>query len=160
MEVLETKLPGLGVRYEFTTTDGEHVGVLVHRDGRREFLVYDSDDPDACSRTVGLGSEESAALVEMLGGSRITEQLGELRHEVEGLSIEWEPVGESSPLAGRTIGDGEIRSRTGASVVAIIRGQQSIPGPGPDFRVETGDTVLLIGSLDAVEAAARMLRGQ
>lgn len=160
MEVLETKLPGLGVRYEFTTADGEHVGVLVHRDGRREFLVYDREDPDACSRTVGLGTEESAALVEMLGGSRVTEQLGELRHEVEGLSIEWEPVGASAPLAGHTIGDGEIRSRTGASVVAVIRGHQSIPGPGPEFRIEVGDIVLLIGTLEAVESAARLLRGQ
>ena len=48
-DVRETKLPGVGVRHEFTTADGTDIGVLVHHDGRREILVYDSDDPDACS---------------------------------------------------------------------------------------------------------------
>ena len=48
-DVRETKLPGVGVRHEFTTDDGTDLGVLVHHDGRREILVYDSDDPDACS---------------------------------------------------------------------------------------------------------------
>ncbi len=86
--------------------------------------------------------------------------MSDLRHEVEGLSIEWVTLpSDGSGLAGQTIGDGHIRTRTGASVVAIIRGEASIPGPGPDFRFEPGDVALVVGSIDGVQAAQRLLIG-
>jgi len=44
--VRETNLPGIGVKHDFTTDDGREVGVLVHRDGRRDIVVYDAEDPD------------------------------------------------------------------------------------------------------------------
>ena len=43
-DVTETPLPGVGVRFEFTSGAGERVGVLVHRGGRRELMVYDAAD--------------------------------------------------------------------------------------------------------------------
>jgi TrkA domain protein len=157
MEVFETPLPGIGVRYEFMTGDRERLGVITRRDGRRELLLYDRDDPDTCRVTIELTPEEAATMVELLGGSRVTERLQDLRHEVEGLSIQWVTIASGTRMAGSTIADGEIRTRTGASVVAVIRGDQSIPGPGPDFRFDAGDVVLLMGSEPAVEAAERLL---
>ena len=157
MELFETRLPGVGVRYEFTNADGEHVGVLVRRDGRREIVLYDHDDPDSCRAVVALDQHEAAALVELLGGSKVTERLADLRHEVEGLSIEWITMPVAGGLTGRTIGEGRIRTVTGASVVAVIRGEQSIPGPGPDLRFAPADVVLLMGTADGVQAAARVL---
>jgi TrkA domain protein len=157
MEVFETRLPGLGTRYEFQTTSGERIGVLVRRDGRREIALYDVDDPDACAASITLGTAEAATLVDLLGGSRITERLADLRHEVEGLSIEWITMQAGVGLSGRTIADGRIRTATGASVVAVIRDNQSIPGPGPELRFEAGDVVLLMGTADAVQAGARLL---
>lgn len=157
MELFETQLPGVGVRYDFTTSGGDRVGVVVHRDGRREFLVYDEGDPDACRTTVWLSNEESAAMVELLGGSKVTEKIGDLRHEVEGLAIEWITLPASGGLTGRTIGDGAIRTRTGASVVAVIRGDVSIPGPGPDFTLGAGDVALVVGSVEGVRAATQLL---
>ena len=159
MEVFETPLPGVGVRYEFTTSAEDRIGVVVRRDGRRELVLYDDVDPDACRDSVELSEHESAALVEMLGGSKVTERIGDLRHEVEGLSIEWVAMGADRGLTGRTIGEGMIRTKTGASVVAVIRGETSIPGPGPDFRFEVGDTALVIGSVEGVQSAARVLAG-
>jgi len=159
MEVFETRLPGIGIRYEFTSATNDHLGVLVHRDGRRDLVLYDHDDPDSCSFSLELNAEESAVLVEMLGGSKVTERVGDLRHEVEGLSIEWVTMPISGGLTGRTIGDGGIRSATGASVVAVIRGATSVPGPGPSFLFETGDVALVTGSVEGVLAAARLLAG-
>jgi K+:H+ antiporter subunit KhtT len=159
MEVFETPLPGIGVRHEFTTKSGERVGVVTRRDGRRDLLLYDREDPDSCREIVELAPDEAATMVELLGGSRVTERLQDLRHEVEGLSIQWVTITSGQGLAGRTIGDGQIRTRTGASVVAIIRGDESIPGPGPDFGFAEGDVVLLMGSEPAVAAAERLLIG-
>jgi TrkA domain protein len=47
-DVQETQLPGVGIRYDFVTKEGDRVGVLVHRSGRRELLLYQRDDPDSC----------------------------------------------------------------------------------------------------------------
>lgn len=157
MELFETPLPGVGVRYEFTSAAGDRLGVIVRRDARRELLLYDEDDPDACRDTVSLTGEESATLVELLGGTKVTERMADLRHEVEGLSIEWVTLETGHGLAGKTIGDGRIRTETGASVVAVIRGEQSIPGPGPDFRLEAGDVALVVGSIEGVQKALRLL---
>jgi TrkA domain protein len=157
MEVFETPLPGVGVRHEFTTKSGERVGVVTRRDGRRELLLYDRWDPDSCRESVELSPEEAATMVELLGGSRVTERLEDLRLDVEGLSIQWVTIESAQGLAGKTIAEGEIRTRTGASVVAVIRGETSIPGPGPDFQFHAGDVVLLMGSDQAVEAAERLL---
>jgi TrkA domain protein len=122
-------------------------------------VLYDERDPDRCRDLVGLTGEEAATLVELLGGTKVTERVADLRHEVEGLSIEWVTIPPSSGLSGKTIGDGQIRTQTGASVVAVIRGDRSIPGPGPDFGLEAGDVALVIGSVDGVQRAAQLLAG-
>lgn len=159
MEVFETRLPGVGVRYEFATDAGDRLGVVVRRDGMREVAVYDGDDPDKCRAAVTVAPSEAAVLVELLGGSKLTERLADLRHEVEGLSIEWVTMRADAGLTGRTIGEGRIRTDTGASVVAVIRGDTSFPGPGPDFRFEAGDVVLVMGGAQAVDAAVARLAG-
>lgn len=157
MEVFETPLPGIGSRYEFTTAAGDRVGVVARRDRRREFVLYDEVDPDACRASVELTGEESAVMVELLGGTKLTERLSDLRHEVEGLAIEWITVPPGAGLIGQTIGDTRLRTVTGASVVAIIRGGTSIPGPGPELAFEADDVVLVIGAVDNVRTAGELL---
>ncbi len=157
MEVFETHLPGVGSRYELTTAAGDRIAVVARRDRRRELVIYDDEDPDTCRATVELNSEEAAVVVELLGGTKLTERLADLRHEVEGLAIEWITMPEHGGLSGRTIGDGQIRTATGASVVAVIRDGRSIPGPGPEFRFEPADVVLTVGTVASVEAASDIL---
>ena len=88
-DVRETKLPGVGVRHEFTTEDGTDIGVIVHHDGRREILVYDTDDPDTCSSLVTLSAADTRTVGELLGASRVTEAVSAVQQEIEGLAIEW-----------------------------------------------------------------------
>ena len=38
--VNEVELPGIGVRYEFVTEGGARVGVVHHRTGERELVLY------------------------------------------------------------------------------------------------------------------------
>ena len=158
-DVRETKLPGVGVRHEFTTDDGEHVGVLVHRDGRRELLVYDRDDPDACRWMLSMSVADTRTIGELLGASRVTEEVDAVvRQEIEGLSIEWMEVPEGSPAAGRTIGDGEYRTKTGASIVAVIRGDKTIPAPGPDQAMYEGDVIVAVGTNEGLVRVREILR--
>lgn len=142
----ETQLPGVGVRFDFTTTRGEDVGVIVHRGGRRELIVYDNDDPDRCSTVLHLSVEDAHTLNEVLGGSRINELTTTVEKEIEGLSIDWITVPETSTFIGKSIGEGLIRSRTGVSIVAVLRGSETFPSPNPTFIFEAGDVAVAIGT--------------
>jgi len=156
-EIEETHLPGLGVRYEFRTSRGTRLGIVHHRTGRRELVVYHPDDPDASRDVIALDPDDSATLAEMLGASRVSEQLDRLQ-TVEGLAIDWLPVSGDSPFAGRPIGDTQARSRTGTSIVAVIRGDGAVPAPGPDFGLEAGDTLLVVGTPRGIENLSVLLR--
>lgn len=155
--VRETKLPGVGVRHEFTSERGETIGVLVHHDGRRDVLVYSAEDPDACAATIELSRADTRTMSELLGASQIAEVLGVVQQEVAGLAIEWIELPEDSPGTGASIAEGEYRRRTGASIVAVLRGGESIPAPNPDFVLQAGDTVVAIGTRDGVGTLTSLL---
>lgn len=156
-EVTETMLPGVGVRHEIVTGSGQRVGVLVHHNGRRELLVYDVADPDACSAVVTLDHDETRTLAELLGATRVTEEVHDILHDIEGQAIEWITVTPGSAAAGATIGDGNYRSRTGASIVTVIRNEKPVPAPGPEFRLEGGDLVVAVGSSAALRDLQALL---
>jgi TrkA domain protein len=158
-DIAETPLPGVGVRYDLTTAEGDRLGVIAQRSGRYELLVYDPRDPDACRARVRLDRSDAHALVDLLGGSRIVERLGSLRQHLTGLALDWISIPDSSPARGRTIAETELRGATGASVVAIIRGDTTVTAPGPDDRIEAGDVVVVVGTDDGISAASERLRG-
>jgi TrkA domain protein len=156
-EIREVKLPGLGVRYEFTTQEGKRVGVVSHRSGRKELYLADRGDPDAFKRMLGLSDKDARTLAEMLGGSRVAEELAELQQQIEGLAIDWLPLRNDSPFVGRTIGDARIRTRTGVSVVAVLRGENAIPAPGPELSLEPGDYLVVVGTTRGIEEVVELL---
>jgi TrkA domain protein len=156
--VSETPLPGLGVRFEFVTKTGVRLGVLQRQGGRIDLLIFAASDPDSASDSVSLDEEDARTLAELLGTSRVVEDLGRLRQRIEGLSIDWLPITEGSPFAGRTIGDTGARTRTGVSIVAVVRGESPIPAPGPDQPLEAGDTLVVVGTPRGIEDLVVILR--
>jgi len=158
-EVTETRLPGVGVLYEFTTADGERVGVLAHRGGRREILMYDRDDPDAASVVLHLSVDDTRTLAELLGTSQVTEAVAAVQREIEGLAIDWVRIASGSRYLGSTIGEGEFRTRTGVSIVAIVRGDTTIPAPGPDVEFAAGDVAVAVGTPEGLGQLRDLLRG-
>ena len=159
MHIQETPLPGVGLRHDFTTGAGRQIGVVTHLTGRRDLLVYDRDDPDACQEVIRLTDEESDALAELLGATRIVGRLGQLQQQVEGLAIDWLPIHPGSPYAHRTIGDTRARTRTGVSIVAVLRDRTAIAAPGPEFQLEPRDTAVVVGTPAGVQALAGILSG-
>lgn len=157
-EVTETQLPGVGVRHEFTTGRGDRVSVLVFRTGRREVALYDQEDPDAASAVLHLDEDDTRTLTDLLGGNAVTEAVAGMQ-QIEGVVLDWIPVSASSPLADRSIADGQIRTRTGASVVAIVRSDATIPAPDPTERLLAGDTVVAVGTVEGLRAMRQLLGG-
>jgi TrkA domain protein len=157
VDIERTELPGVGIRFDFITSTGHRVGVISHRTGKRELFICDRDDPDSPTGTVKLDGPESRALAEVLGGSRVVDDLFDLQHEVEGLSIDWIKVPEGSPYDGRTIADTAARTRTGVSFVAILREGRATPAPTPDVRIAAGDTLLVVGTPEGIKQVVALL---
>jgi TrkA domain protein len=153
----QTELPGVGVRYEFDTDRGVRVGVLQHLSGDRELLLYDKNDPDTCDRTVRLKDADAEALADLLGLSQLAQSLGAVREAVGGLVIEWITIVQGGPFEGKTIGDTRLRTQTGVSIIAVIHDSEPIPAPGPEQRLDAGDTVIVIGTLDGIHRAENLL---
>jgi TrkA domain protein len=157
MEVEQTALPGIGLRHEFTTQSGRRIGVVSHRTGRRDLVIYDKSDPDQACEAVKLNDEEADALCELLGAPRIVQRLNDLHRTVEGLVSLQLPILPDGPYAGRTMGDARIRTRTGASVVAVVRAGRVFASPGPDFELDGGDVVVVVGTPEGTSAASDIL---
>jgi TrkA domain protein len=157
MESRETTLPGVGLRHDFATRSGRQLGVISHRTGRRDLIVYNRRDPDAAQEVVRLTSEESDTLAELLGSSRVVARLAQLQQQVEGLAIDWLPIVAGSPYAGGTIADTQARTRTGVSIVAVLHNDTATPAPQPDFRFQVGDTLVVVGTTAGIRALSRLL---
>lgn len=157
----ETPLPGVGTRYDFDGRYGKRVGVITHRDGRREIFVTRRDDPDACAQTIVLADDEAEAVADLLGGSAVTRRMEQTQsmQDIEGLAMDWLPFEAGSPFAGQPLGATMLRTRTGASIVAIMRSGVAIPAPGPEFPLQAGDTVVVVGTPNGVKRAAKLLGG-
>lgn len=153
--VSHTHLPGVGDRYDLELRSSRRMGVIAHKTGKRELLVYDADDPDACRETVRLDDDEGHALADLLGGTSVAEQAQAAPVDIAGMTIDWMLVAEGSPAAGRSLGELDLREETGAIVVALVRGDETIPAPGPEQRFEAGDTVVVVGPAEAVGRAER-----
>ncbi|MEI9863964.1 MAG: TrkA C-terminal domain-containing protein [Limisphaerales bacterium] len=53
-----------------------------------------------------------------------------------------------------------MRTRTGASIVAIERNGANIINPGPDDELQVNDQVLVLGSDAHLERACKLLLGE
>jgi CPA2 family monovalent cation:H+ antiporter-2 len=66
-------------------------------------------------------------------------------------------LSEGAHAVGKTLAELDLRTRTGASVLAIVRERQEIAAPRGGVRLEARDVLALAGSRAAVAAACRLL---
>lgn len=159
MEVRETLLPGVGLRYEFDTAEGEQIGVVARRSGDFELVVFPADDPDTARPVARLTRAEAETLADILGAPRIAERFADLTREVPGLVSGQVVIEPDSPCAGRTLGATRARTLTGASVVAVVRGEEVIASPTPDVQLHAGDVLVVIGTADGIAGVERIVEG-
>ena len=157
MDIVETLLPGVGRRYEFTLSDGQRLCVVSTRDDNYTVSSYDSDDPDAGRTLFRLDEDEAVTMAEILGAPRIAVKLADLSREVPGLASEQIEIAQGSPYDGKTLGDTRARTRTGSSVVALVRDDQVIASPLPSQGLQGGDVLVVIGTADGIAKIRTLL---
>ena len=149
MVVRRTDLPGVGTKLSLDLEGGGQLVAVHHRVGHWEFARVSADGET--TPLVKLPSKEAEELGRIM--ARETEAEEENRREIlfQTIGLEWVTLEEGSPLPGQTLETSGIRPRTGASVIAVLRGDDSIPNPPPGFRFEPGDTLVVHRHREQVE---------
>ena len=83
--------------------------------------------------------------------------LHELLEAANSLEVHWFRLTEGNLLVGQTLAQANVRAKTGASVIAILREGHLIANPKSMTVFEVGDRVGLIGETDEIEAAQKLL---
>lgn len=158
MNVEETELPGLGVRKDFVTASGRRIGVVELREGESELFVSTWDDPDTCQASIPLTADEASTLGNLLGGQNIAMRLAEAHREVPGIVTRQFSITPDSPFVNQTMGKAQIRTRSGVSIVAIMREGEVVPSPAPDVVLHVGDLLVAVGTQEGLDSTADILR--
>jgi TrkA domain protein len=139
----ETRLPGIGTKYQLQPAAGGLVTLILHNDGRRELYLTRHEPEHAF---ISLTDDEARQLGAALGGAwqrpRIVE---ELELALGQLQIEWTAVPDSSPLLGQTLAECRFRADTGITVIAILREPEPVTAALPHHRIQQGDTLVTVG---------------
>lgn len=138
---------------------GGHVALVVRPDGERSLFHFLEDEDRPCD-ALKFSRDEAQQLANLMGEAYVAPpDLEKLDLALGELEIEWIELDARSPLVGDSLGSTRLRTRTGASVVAVMRDGQAIANPGVDFIFLEGDTVLVVGSQDQCEAARQAMEG-
>ena len=157
MTVYETDVPGVGRKFEYELDGDDRLVVLIHHDGRREVFRRPSADADG-TKLFELSDQQAREFGTILEGAyfqpvdleRAEVPLGEA-------VIEWTDLPDDSAFAGETLADAELRYRTGASVIAIQRGEETVANPRPEFELRGGDILVTLGTREEQQALADLV---
>lgn len=157
MDVKEVLLPGVGLRYEFTSHNGERIGIVARRGGDFDVVLYGPDDPDQARPVFHLTDDEAEAVAQILGAPRIVERFTELSREVTGLETRQVHIVAGSPFVDHPLGETRARTRTGASIVAIVRNEEVLASPGPAEMLHARDVLIVIGTEDGIAGVEQII---
>jgi CPA2 family monovalent cation:H+ antiporter-2 len=74
-----------------------------------------------------------------------------------GVAIESVPLREDAWIVGRSLSEAQLRARTGATLVAVSRGEATAVHPAPEDVLQAGDVLCLVGDAQQIDTARRLL---
>ena len=158
VDLRETRLPGVGVKYTFRTGQGGRISVIMHNDGQREIYFYQRVDDDEPTAVIELHDDEARQLGAIIGGAyerpKIVEELEMALGE---LQIEWVPVPEASPWIGKALSEAQFRAKNGITIIAILREPEPVTGAQPSDVIQAGDTLVTVGKAGSYPVFYRRL---
>jgi TrkA domain protein len=158
IDLRETRLPGIGVKYGFRLDAGGRISLILHNDGKRELYWFRRADNDEPTAVITLDDDEARQLGALLGGAYERPKIVEdLEMALGELQIEWVPVPDSSPWIGKTLAEAQFRAKTGITIIAILREPEPVTGAQPDDVIQRGDTLVTVGKAGQYPAFYRRL---
>ncbi|WP_029215698.1 cation:proton antiporter [Kallotenue papyrolyticum] len=134
------RLQAMGV-YELVQPEFEAGLEMV----RQTLLHFDRPATEIQQLIDSIRAELYQPLTTLHTNAQVLERLRSARRRLE---IEWIDLDPASPLVGKSIGASHIRQRTGVSIVAVIRDNEIISNPAPEFTLQAGDIIAAFGSFE------------
>jgi TrkA domain protein len=160
VDLRETRLPGIGVKYGFRLAGGGRLAIILHNDGLRELYWFRHEDDEEPRAVIRLDDDEARQLGAVVGGAYERPKIVEdLEMALGELLIEWVPVPDDSPAIGRTLAECAFRAKTGITVIAILREPEPVSGAQPGDRIQAGDTLVTVGKAGQYAAFRNLLGG-
>ncbi|MFB5673293.1 cation:proton antiporter regulatory subunit [Paenibacillus terreus] len=147
MEIRETVLPGIGMKYQMDTASGDRLVVIIHDDGRRELYHFDYEDLEQSISMITLEDQEARQIASIIGGMAYRpKNLESVDMAFNDLIIEWYKIEPQYACAGKTIGELDVRQNSGASIIVVMEDKKTKHiNPGPDVVLNAEATVLAVG---------------
>jgi len=156
MTVYETEVPGVGHKFELELDGGSRLVVILHHDGKRELYLRPEENADS-RKLFELPGKQARRLGSILEGAYFQPvEMDDIQVPMGESIIEWHDVPAGSALVGRSLQAMEIRERTGVSVIAIQRGDETIDNPLPDTVVQADDILVTLGTRDEQQSFSEL----
>jgi CPA2 family monovalent cation:H+ antiporter-2 len=95
---------------------------------------------------------------EMLRSPNVpTAPMQDVRSALNAAGAETVNLPADSPVLGKNLAELDLRSKTGATLIAVVRDGETRVSPGANFRLLSGDTAVLLGSPESIEKAVEFL---
>ncbi|MEQ4305295.1 TrkA C-terminal domain-containing protein [Plantactinospora sp. B6F1] len=150
MTMERTGLPGVGISHVLTTWEGNRLGIVSHLDGRHVLVLYDRAEPERAIADVTLRPNEARSVADVLHAKVTMDHVADLIEPLGGVQAVRIRIRSGSTYVNRPLGDTRARTRTGASIVAVLRGEEITASPGPDFVFRADDVVVAVGHDDGL----------
>ena len=93
------------------------------------------------------------------GVSRTPSSLQKITEILKAGTVETFFVSSDSSIWGKSLKDLNLRKETGATIIAVVRGEKSFVSPPPEFVINEGDILVLVASHADMDKAFDYLRG-
>ena len=67
-------------------------------------------------------------------------------------------LNQDSPVVGKTLGELNLRGKTGATLIAVVRGDDTKIGPGASYKLQQDDVLILFGTSEKIGQAIKILQ--
>lgn len=85
-------------------------------------------------------------------------EVSNLNAALQAATTETVKLNEDSPVIGKTLGELNLRGKTGATLIAVVREDETKIGPGANFKLQKDDILVLFGKPEKIERAIKILQ--
>jgi CPA2 family monovalent cation:H+ antiporter-2 len=87
-------------------------------------------------------------------------EMSNLNAALEAATTETVKLSPDSPAVGKNLGELNLRNATGATLIAVVRGDKTKIGPGANYKLQENDILILFGKAEKIEQAVKILQSE